>query len=436
MRESKQRPESIRYQERYLILNRDQLVKGAIVIGFMFLAIWLVSNIVFFSYFDASNYELWPGTYLKLGAILMVFVTLVLFPSALYIYTVMLTRKNIGFENLVVGKKEDMDVTVQSIHQAIDGIPVACKVLTEQTQGISRETESAAKEIVANVTCLEREVEKLSDHIMLAIEDSSSIKQEGESKAVKIAQSLENMSDFIDARAKELEQHKERIMMVLEGAESLSAMTGMVKNIASQTNLLALNAAIEAARAGEYGRGFAVVADEVRNLSSESEKAAQEIEDGINNLITSIEMNMSLVLDDDRVETEARQLSEFSNQVKVVYKLYSRYDELNSRLLKILDEDSDRIRSSVMETLAGVQFQDITRQRLEQIQKWLDRIAEHLQEALNSMSSSGDLAQLGDFQVNEMRGDYHMESQRDAHDSIIGLVERSSENESPKIELF
>jgi methyl-accepting chemotaxis protein len=77
--------------------------------------------------------------------------------------------------------------------------------------------------------------------------------------------------------------------------QSISAMTGQVKDIANQTNLLALNAAIEAARAGESGRGFAVVADEVRKLAEKSALSAQQI-DGITQVIAqqsgAIEMSI------------------------------------------------------------------------------------------------------------------------------------------------
>ena len=436
MHDSNREPESVPYQDHYLILERRQLLKGALPLGFVAFSVWLALDFVV-SHFDVAGLELWPGNYVELDTILMVLVSLLIFPLALWLQVALLTKRGIASGDIKVCKKEDMEVRLYGLRSALDGIPVACRVLTEQAEGISRETEAAAREIVGNVTGLEREVEELSAHIISALDESNAIKQEGESRAATIASSLDGMSDYIEVRAKELEEHKERIVVVLEEARSLSEMTGMVKNIASQTNLLALNAAIEAARAGEYGRGFAVVADEVRNLSSESEKAAQEIEDGIANLIASIEMNMNSLLDDGQVETEARKLSEFSEQVRVVYKLYSRYDELNSRLLQVMDDDSGRIKSSVIETLAGIQFQDITRQRLEQIRQWLDRIAEHLQVTMQAMVSPEDFSQLGRFQVDEMRNDYHMESQRDAHDSIVGFSSDSpSEKASPKIELF
>ena len=70
---------------------------------------------------------------------------------------------------------------------------------------------------------------------------------------------------------------KEAIDLLYSKSEKVNNIIIVINNIASRINLLALNATIESARAGEAGRGFAVVAEEVKSLSTQVEKASNEI---------------------------------------------------------------------------------------------------------------------------------------------------------------
>ena len=420
------------FGERYLVLRKEQLFSIGVKFFVIFSTIWFFVDALLFHWVHETKVELAFGIHMHFDVLALIF-----FGFPIFLYFLWRQSTVISKENFVKGDKELLCPPSQLsevFNKTIFGAISACEVLGSQTEGVSNYTEESAREIMQNVVAIEEAVAELSSNIKQAIKESTDIKDEGGDKILSISDSLQDMTDYIKLRTDEFDSHKANIEKVLKESDELSKFTTMVKDIASQTNLLALNAAIEAARAGEFGRGFAVVADEVRNLSSQSENAAKQIEMGIDNLKLTIENNLATIIDQDTAEEETSKLNSFASQVSVISELYSRYDTLNSRMLSSLDQDTNRIYKSTLDTLASVQFQDITRQRLEQVQIWLKKIAEHLVHISSSISRHSELEDVGEFAIHDMKKDYHMETQRSIHQDQTG--EASTEVELPKVQLF
>lgn len=127
-----------------------------------------------------------------------------------------------------------------------------------------------------------------------------------------------------------MERMSGRVEKLSEAVEQISEFINTVEAIASQTNLLALNATIEAARAGDAGKGFAVVASEVKTLSSETQKATDDINARIERLKADAGELLSVV-------------SEADEAVKAGEKLFAGAQSKISRLDDLVTANSMRM---------------------------------------------------------------------------------------------
>jgi methyl-accepting chemotaxis protein len=92
-----------------------------------------------------------------------------------------------------------------------------------------------------------------------------------------------------------------------------------------------------------------------------------------------------------------------------------------------------------MNALASIQFQDVTRQQVEQVINALDRLDSHTGMLAKRLENFQDpdfkLVPLSQH-LDEIYGNYVMDSQRMAHSSATGQSSGPATSSSSKVELF
>lgn len=156
-------------------------------------------------------------------------------------------------------------------------------VVTQVVESFSQSSQNmqtAAESLGASVRTSESTTDNVniaSGQAMANVETVAAAVQEMTASIQDISQQINNTMSIVANAVEQASTASNETERLVEAADKIGDVVGLIQDIAEQTNLLALNATIESARAGDAGKGFAVVASEVKELASQTSQATEEI---------------------------------------------------------------------------------------------------------------------------------------------------------------
>ena len=169
---------------------------------------------------------------------------------------------------------------------------------------------------------------------------------------------------------------------------SINPLLQEIEYIADQTKLLALNAAIEAARANEHGRGFAVVAQEVTKLANRSTIVAANIQKAIGQVNSSTERAVEALQKFSAIDLTSALITK-DRIVDITRMIDQKNLHLQVGVVQAI-QSAQRHANEVTDIVMTMQFQDISRQRLEKTVRQLTDLRIKLTELTGPSSIEGD----------------------------------------------
>lgn len=341
-------------------------------------------------------------------------------------------------ERLAIKEKDDILAENHIRMQAVLSSVSCLTELMRSNLGKSGDiTETAALSIMKRLTEVEEEAAGLLYILEEGKTQAATLYQNANQLIGESQKHIEQMNTYKHHRERQIPEDREAIQSVVRHVENLKPLTELIREVAAQTNLLALNANIEAARAGVAGRGFAVVAEEVRNLASQVESTAGRIEEGIIDVSKTVNDKLLAIVAINRIEMETRWLSALSSSMTHMSTNYQSavgvLDELSINCYKAVYS----IRSAVLNVLEYTQFQDITRQQINQVQDILAICGKHLREMgeriVTDMITPLEIAPL-DKVIETFRSNGAVQPQNSVHHTLVNKSDNPDTR--PAIELF
>lgn len=339
-------------------------------------------------------------------------------------------------------RTEGWDAYQQSWKEFSTCLTDLAPVLVAQIKVVVEETGRAADELILRFQDIaQRARDQAKESSILIQSDNAEDSNHGPSVKEILEETGDTMDRFVQDVIKTAQVTMSAVQVMeqaVASTESISQMVEEVEFIADQTRLLALNAAIEAARAGEHGRGFAVVAEEVTKLANRSRHAANQIREMCEGVSGGTQRAMEEL--QGLAAVDMTTTLESQNRIKGFSQIILDRNLLLEERVSRGTEHANALADDIARIVISLQFQDITRQKLEHVYEPLELIQSSLQ-AVDHDDLSGQGIRDGVAALHELEDSYTMESERAVMQAVaqggsIGTTAVSTGSEEDSVTLF
>ena len=324
---------------------------------------------------------------------------------------------------------EEIDSFFTTISNNIGETADVIPVLIKQLEAVIEMTDEAAMSLSSSFMNINKQAKSQvseAETIFGALAETSVSDSEHDSLLHYLKQVLTTLVSEMKTITRFVKENQQAIDKIAGDIGSIRGIVTTIEGITEDSKVLAINAAIEAARAGEKGQGFAVVASEFRKLSEETEAAHREIQ----TIIDQVTESTGEMLDEaEKSVQKGNEVSEKAEEILegTVTEIDRAVTNTSSKLEELTGH-AQELAKNISNIVVSIQFQDITRQRIEHVMEPLKDFAADLSGIAERLQN----ADTEDFLIKKnqaaiLKEKYTMEEEKEILESTYNTTEENTD---------